>query len=64
MGHYDECYEADAKEETKKRHKEIKKELVDLINKLNDDERELIIGVIKNMGEFKSTIKFIKNMIK
>jgi hypothetical protein len=64
MGHYDECYESDARDEAKKRHKEIKKELVDLINKLDDDERELIIHVIKNLKEFKSTISFIKKMTK
>jgi hypothetical protein len=64
MGHYDECYEADAKDEAKKRHKEIKKELVDLINKLDDDERELLIHIIKNLKEFKSTISFLKKMTK
>lgn len=37
MGHYDSCYEADAQNDAKKRHKEIKKELKDLINKLDDD---------------------------
>lgn len=37
MGHYDSCYEADAQDDAKKRHKEIKKELKDLINKLDDD---------------------------
>jgi hypothetical protein len=64
MGHYDDCYEADARDEAKKRHKEIKKELVELINKLDDDERELIIHVIKNLKEFQSTINFIKKMTK
>jgi hypothetical protein len=64
MGHYDEAYEADARDEAKKRHKEVKKELVDLINKLDDDERELLIHVIKNLKEFKSTINFIKKMTK
>jgi hypothetical protein len=64
MGHYDDCYASDAEEEAKKRHKEVKKELVDLINKLNDDERELLIHVIKNIKEFKSMIRFIKQMTK
>lgn len=64
MGHYDSCYEADARDETKKRHKEIKKELIELINKLNDDERELLIHVIRNIKEFESTINFLKKMTK
>lgn len=64
MGHYDSCYEADARDEAKKRHKEIKKELIELINKLNDDERELLIHVIKNIKEFESTINFLKKMTK
>jgi hypothetical protein len=64
MGHYDECYEADARDEAKKRHKEIKKELVDLINKLDDDERELVILAIKNLKEFKSMMSFLKKMTK
>ena len=64
MGHYDDCYAADAKKEAEKRHKEVKKELVDLINNLNDDERELLIHVIKNIKEFKSMIRFIKQMTK
>lgn len=64
MGHYDSCYEADARDEAKKRHKEIKKELIELINKLDDDERELLIHVIKNIKEFESTINFLKKMTK
>jgi len=62
MGHYDDCYDADARDEAKKRHKEIKKELVNLINTLNDNERELLIHVIKNIKDFEATIKFIKNI--
>jgi len=64
MGHYDSCYEADAKEQGKKKHEKIKKELIELINKLNDDERELLIHVIKNIKEFESTINFLKKMTK
>lgn len=64
MGHYDSCYEADAKDEAKKKHKEIKKELVDLINKLDDDERELLIHIIKNIKDFQSMVSFLKQMAK
>lgn len=64
MGHYDDCYEADAKEKAEREHKEIKKELIDLINKLDDNERKLLIHVIKNIKEFKSTISFLKKMTK
>lgn len=64
MGHYDSCYEADAQDEAKKRHKEIKKELIELINKLDDEERELLIHVIKNIKEFEHTINFLKRMTK
>lgn len=64
MGHYDSCYEADARDEAKKKHKEIKKELVDLINKLNDDERELLIHIIKNIKDFQSMVSFLKQMAK
>jgi uncharacterized protein YjgD (DUF1641 family) len=62
MLHYGSCYEADAKEEVKKKHQKIKKELIELINKLDDDERELLIHVIKNIKEFESVILFLKRM--
>jgi uncharacterized protein YjgD (DUF1641 family) len=62
MEHYDSCYEADAKEEAKKKHQKIKKELIELINKLDDEERELLIHVIKNIKEFESVISFLKRM--
>lgn len=64
MGHYDDCYEADNKENAKKKHEKIKKELIELINKLDDDERELLIHVIKNIKEFESMITFLKKMTK
>lgn len=64
MGHYDDCYDADAKEKSEKKHQEIKKELIELINKLDDNERELLIHVIKNIKEFESMIKFLKKMTK
>lgn len=64
MGHYDDCYEADAKEKAKKKHLAIKKELIELINKLDDDERELLIHVIKNIKEFNSMIAFLKKIVK
>lgn len=50
--------------EVKKKHQKIKKELIDLINKLNDDEREILIHVIKNIKEFESTINFLKKITK
>lgn len=62
MGHYDSCYEADARDETKKRHKEIKKELIELINKLNDDERELLIVIIKNFEDVQRMLNLLKRM--
>jgi hypothetical protein len=64
MGHYDSCYDADATEAAKKKHQKIKKDLIDLVNKLDDDERELLIHVIKNLKEFKSTISFLQKIIK
>lgn len=64
MGHYDSCYEADNKENAKKKHEKIKKELIELINKLDDDERELLIHVIKNIKEFESMITFLKKLTK
>lgn len=64
MGHYDSCYDADAKEKSEKKHQKIKKELIELINKLDDDERELLIHVIKNIKEFESMINFLKKMSK
>ena len=64
MGHYDSCYDADAAEAAKKRHKEIKKDLIDLINKLDDDERRFLITVIKNLKEVKSVMLLLKKLIK
>lgn len=64
MGHYDECYEADDKEQSKKKHQEIKKELIKLINDLNDNERELVIYFINNIKGIKSTIDFLKQVTK
>jgi hypothetical protein len=64
MGHYDDCYDADAEEKAQKHHKEVKKELVGLLNKLDDDERELLIHIIKNLKEFKATMSFLKKMTK
>lgn len=64
MGHYDECYDADAKEQSKKKHQEIKKELIKLINDLNDNERELVIYFINNIKGIKSTIDFLKQVTK
>lgn len=64
MGHYDSCYEADAQDEAKKKHKQIKKELVELINKLDDDERKFLIYVIKNIKEIDLMISFLKHMTK
>jgi hypothetical protein len=46
MGHYDSCYDADVKDEGKKKHQKIKKDLIELVNQLDDDERELHIWVI------------------
>jgi hypothetical protein len=64
MGHYDSCYDADAKEEAKKNYQKVKKELIELINKLDDNERELLVHVIKNLKEFESIINFLKKMTK
>jgi hypothetical protein len=63
MGHYDSCYEADAQDNAKKRHKEIKKELKDLINKLDDDERELLIVIIKNFEDVQRTLSLLNRMV-
>lgn len=64
MEHYDSCYDADATEAGKKKHQKIKKDLIDLVNKLDDDDRELIIGVIKNLEVAKSMMSFLKKMTK
>lgn len=64
MGHYDSCYESDAKDEAKKKHQKIKKEIIELVNKLNDDERELLIHIIKNIKDFESMVSFLKKMTK
>ena len=64
MGHYDSCYDADAKDEAKKKHQKIKKEIIELINKLNDDERELLIHIIKNIKDIESMVSFLKKMTK
>jgi hypothetical protein len=64
MGHYDSCYDADAKDEAKKKHQKIKKEIIELVNKLNDDERELLIHIIKNIKDFESMVSFLKKMTK
>lgn len=49
--------------EAKKKHQKIKKELIELINKLNDDEREFLIHVIKNIKNFESMIYFLKKIV-
>jgi hypothetical protein len=64
MGHYDSCYDADAKDKAKKKHEKIKKEIIELVNKLNDDERELLIHIIKNIKDFESMVSFLKKMTK
>ena len=64
MGHYDECYAADEKEKAKERHNKVKKELIELINNLNDDEREILIDVVKNIKTIRSTIEILKKMLK
>jgi len=64
MGHYDSCYDADDKDKAKKKHEKIKKEIIGLVNKLNDDERELLIHIIKNIKDFESMVSFLKKMTK
>jgi len=57
MGHYDSCYDTDAKEEAKRNRKETE-DLFDLmISKLNHDEKKFLIKVMRKINEWQTFFK-------
>ena len=62
MGHYDDCYEADARDEYKKEKKESKKELIELIGGLSHEQRLAIIKCIKEIDTIIELIAFVKRI--
>ena len=60
MGHYDSCYEADAKEEAERKRLEINETLVRLVDGLDDDEKKLILFLAYHMEEYAPLIKFFQ----
>lgn len=64
MGHYDSCYEADAREKAQKRTKEVNKEINKLLETLSDEQKELLLYLMQNINDFTTTMKFLKRIIK
>ncbi len=64
MGHYDSCYEADAKEEAIKKQEKIDEDLIKTIEGLLPSDRELLLFVAKNLHGLKETLKFLRKISK
>ncbi len=64
MGHYDSCYEHDAKDKEKERQKRINSEFKELTKNLKSEDKEFLITIIKNIKDYKALNRLIINKIK
>lgn len=64
MGHYDEYYEMDNRENQKKHENEVYHEFMYKTKDLSIEDKEFFLFILKHIDEFKSFIKLVKTLNK